>query len=41
MADPPPAPVTVGRTEALLLIIEMGARMPAQIVDIAGLLRSR
>ena len=40
MADPPPAPVTVGRTEALLLI-EMGARMPAQIVDIAGLLRSR
>ncbi|KAI4559435.1 hypothetical protein MJG53_017961 [Ovis ammon polii x Ovis aries] len=41
VADPPTVCVTVGRTEALLLIIELGARMPVQIVDIGGLLRSK
>ncbi|KAI4551407.1 hypothetical protein MJT46_017659 [Ovis ammon polii x Ovis aries] len=41
LADPPTVCVTVGRTEALLLIIELGARMPVQIVDIGGLLRSK
>lgn len=41
VADPPTVCVTVGRTEALLLIIELGARLPVQIVDIGGLLRSK
>lgn len=41
MPNPPTGPVTVGKTEPLLLIFKMGTLMPTQFAAISGMLRSK